>query len=77
MALVPYASGELEQAMASALSTVLPMAYKDGKWAAKKIGRGLSRAYRSRKAPSMKKRVSPVNDVDRSRARRGKLRLKP
>lgn len=51
--LVPYAAGEGPEL----LSTMLPMVYKDTKWAARKIGRGLKRAYKRRRKARYNKRA--------------------
>lgn len=57
MSLIPYAATELGAAMESdPVALLYPMLYKDTKWAARKIGRGLSKAYRARKQRAAKKR---------------------
>lgn len=55
-ALVPYEAAELSPLL-------MAEAIKDAKWAAKKIGRGLSRAYRARKARSKKRRMNGTTKV--------------
>lgn len=57
MSIVPYAPGEINPFL---LASMVPEAIKDAEWAAKKIGRFASRAYKARKA----KRSSKKRKVD-------------
>lgn len=57
--LVPYEAAEAGLPM----STLVPMLYKDAKWAGRKIGRGLSRAYRRRKASRKKRKLTTYPEV--------------
>lgn len=53
MSLVPYAAGEVNPFL---VASMVPEAIKDAQWAAKKIGRGLSRAYKAKKARQTRKK---------------------
>lgn len=57
--LIPYAAAEAGPPM----SSMVPVLYQDTKWAASKIGRGLSRAYRKRKASRKKRKLSKYPEV--------------
>lgn len=52
--IIPYAAAEAGAPM----SAMVPVLYQDTKWAARKIGRGLSRAYRKRKAGRKKRKLN-------------------
>lgn len=63
MSLIPYAAGELGMQGLDPMAPLYPMLYKDTKWAARKIGRGLSRAYRARKRSVKKRKLSTYPEV--------------
>lgn len=61
MSLIPYAAADL--AGSGHMEGIVPILYKDTKWAANKIARGLGKAYKARKARSSRKRKKAYHPV--------------
>lgn len=70
-ALVPYEAAELNNAIMAAGASMAPDVWKDTKWAARKIGRGLSRAWRNKRQPAKRLKRTRHNTVKSARTNVG------